>query len=78
MLFIGTLYVPTVNVDIFACINFCAFPKIGNFGQINIRVVFIFENRVPVAVLQLDMYSFNFNFFCIHRPTDKYWHVCRC
>ena len=28
----------TLNVDIFACINFCAFPKIGNFAQINIYV----------------------------------------
>ena len=28
----------TVNVDIFACINFRAFPKIGNFARIYFRV----------------------------------------
>ena len=28
----------TVNVDIFTSINFRAFPKIGNFAQIYIRV----------------------------------------
>ena len=28
----------TVNVDIFACIHFRAFPKIGNFARIYFRV----------------------------------------
>ena len=28
----------TVNVDIFTCINLRAFPKIGNFARIYIRV----------------------------------------
>ena len=28
----------TVNVDIFACINFRGFMKIGNFACINIRI----------------------------------------
>ena len=32
----------TVNVDIFACTHFRAFPKIDNFAQINIRVFDIF------------------------------------
>ena len=36
----ATLLYYTVNVDIFACINFRAFLKIGNFAQINIRVFF--------------------------------------
>ena len=29
----------TVNVDIFACINFRGFEKMGNFACINIRVL---------------------------------------
>ena len=28
----------TVNVDIFACIHFRTFPKIGNFARIYFRV----------------------------------------
>ena len=32
----------TVNVDIFACINFLAFPKTDNFALINMRVFFCF------------------------------------
>ena len=28
----------TVNVDIFSCIHFRVFPKIGNFAEIYIRV----------------------------------------
>ena len=31
----------TVNVDIFACINFCGFMKLGNFACIKIRVLCI-------------------------------------
>ena len=31
----------TVNVDIFACINFLRFTKMGNFTHINIRVLCI-------------------------------------
>ena len=33
-----------MNVDIFACINVRAFPKIGNFAQINIYVFAIFAS----------------------------------
>ena len=31
----------TVNVDIFACINFCGFMKMGNLACIKIRVLSI-------------------------------------
>ena len=33
-----------MNVDIFACLNFRAFPKIGNFAQINNRDFDIFAS----------------------------------
>ena len=33
------IYLYTVNVDIFACINFRGFMKIGNFACIKIRVI---------------------------------------
>ena len=33
-----------MNVDIFACIHFRAFPKIGNFTQIDIPVFDIFAS----------------------------------
>ena len=34
----------TVNVDIFACVNFREFPKIGNFARINLSVFDIFAS----------------------------------
>ena len=34
-----------MNVDIFECINFCAFPKIGNFAQF----IFAFLILLPVC-----------------------------
>ena len=33
------IYIYTVNVDIFACINFRVFTKMGNFAWIKIRVL---------------------------------------
>ena len=32
------IFLYTVNVDIFACINFRGFDKMGNFARIKIRV----------------------------------------
>ena len=46
-----------MNVDIFACIYFRAFPKIGNFGWINIRDFDIFPVEYTVNV---DIFA------CIH------------
>ena len=53
-----------MNVDIFAYINFRAFPKIGNFAQIYFRVFFI------LLPLRLYVASY-FHYIIFSRTFDK-------
>ena len=50
----------TVNVDIFACINFRGFMKMANFACIRIRVLCIIGS--------LGLYKSNFR--CVHNFAD--------
>ena len=48
----------TVNVDIFACIHFCVFPKIGNFAEIYIRVFNILASMLHYKSYFHDIHIF--------------------
>ena len=50
----------TVNVDIFACIHFCGFMKMGNFARIEIRALCITGSKgyYKSNLRSLDLYTF--------------------
>ena len=52
------LKIYTVNVDMFACKNVHAFPKIGNFAQINICDFDIFASMWHYTCYFHDVHNF--------------------